>query len=105
MFFVEAPVVSHEFRRNRPQNYTNTIIEKIVKQELGHKSYLINDKEAYIVATTYIEVAHGFLMDTTAIYNELQQVLHGVGCQYTKNTITLPSAPRYAHRVITRVNK
>ena len=30
----------------------NKITENIVKQELGHKSYLLKEKEAYIVATT-----------------------------------------------------
>ena len=30
----------------------NTITENISKQELGHKSYLLKDKEAYIVAKT-----------------------------------------------------
>ena len=29
-----------------------TIKENIVKKELGHKYYLLRDKEAYIVATT-----------------------------------------------------
>ena len=54
----------------------NTITEKIVKQELGHKSYLLKDKEAYIMETTEIEVAHGLQRDTTTIYDELQQVLY-----------------------------
>ena len=31
-----------------------TMTEKIVKNELGHESYLLKDKEAYIVATTGI---------------------------------------------------
>ena len=37
----------------------NTITENIFKQELGHKYYLLNNKELYIVATTEIEGAHG----------------------------------------------
>ena len=57
----------------------NTITEKIVKQELGHKYYLLRDKESYIVTTTEIEGAHGLPRDTTTISNELQQVLHGMG--------------------------
>ena len=30
----------------------NKITEKIVRKQLGHKSYLVKEKEAYIVATT-----------------------------------------------------
>ena len=44
-----------------------TITEKIVKQELGHKSYLLKYKEAYIVAITEIEGTHGLPRDTTTI--------------------------------------
>ena len=57
------------------------------------------------MATTEIEVAHELPRDTTTISNELQQVLHGVGCRDANKTITLDSALRYAHRVIARVNK
>ena len=48
------------------------ITENIVKQKLGHKSYLLKDEEAYIVATTEIEGAHGFPRDTTTISDEIQ---------------------------------
>ena len=82
-----------------------TITENIVKKELGHKSYLLKDEEAYIVSTTEIDGANGLPRDTTTISNELQQVLHGVGCRYANKTITPPSALRYARRVIARVNK
>ena len=81
----------------------NTITEKIVKQELGHKSYLFKDKESYIVATIEIEGAHGLPRDTNTISDELQQVLHGVGRRYAKKIITPDSALRYARRVIARV--
>ena len=57
------------------------------------------------MATTEIEVAHEIPRDTTSISNELQQVLHGVGRQDAKKTITPPSTIRYSHRVIARVNK
>ena len=40
------------------KNVIKTTIERIVKQELGHKSYLIRYKEAYILETTEIEGAH-----------------------------------------------
>ena len=83
----------------------NTIIEKIVKQELGHKSYLLRNEEAYIVATTEIEGEIGLPRGTTTISDELQQVLHGVGRRDVTKTITSDSALRYARRVIARVNK
>ena len=82
-----------------------TITENIVKQNLGHESYLLKDKESYIVSTAEVEVAYGLPRDTTTISNELQQVLHGVGRREAKNTITPPSKLRYARRVIARVNK
>ena len=82
-----------------------TITENIVKQELGHKSYFSRYKEAYIVATTEIEGAHGLRRDTTTVSNELQLVLHGVVRRDVNKTITSDSAIRYAFRVISRVNK
>ena len=63
----------------RSKTVRKTITENIVKFELGHESYLLKDKEAYIVATTEIEGAHGLPRDTSTISNELQQLLHGVG--------------------------
>ena len=50
----------------------NTITENIVKQELGHKYYLLRDKEAYILETTEIEGAHGLTRDTTTVSDKLQ---------------------------------
>ena len=44
-------------------------------------------------------------MDTNTISNELQQVIHGVGFQDANKTIKTNSILRYAHRVISRVNK
>ena len=82
-----------------------TITEKIVKLELWHKSYLLRDEESWVVATIEIEGAHGLPRDNTTIYDELQQVLHGVGCRDANKTITPDSALRYSRRVIGRVNK
>ena len=81
------------------------ITENIIKQKLGHKSYLLKDKEAYIVAATEIEGAHGHPRDTNTISDELQQVMHGVGRRESKKPIKSRSALRYACRVIARVNK
>ena len=105
MLFVEAPVVSREFRQISNKTVRKTITENIVKQELGHQYYLLKGEEAYIVATTEIEGAHGLPMDTTTISDEIQQVLHGVGRQDANKTITQDSALRYARRVIGCVNK
>ena len=82
-----------------------TITENIFKQELGHKYYLLKEEEAYIVETTEIEVSHGLPRDITTVSYELQQVLHVVGRWDANKTITLPSALRYARRVIARLNK
>ena len=57
------------------------------------------------MATIEIEGAHGLPRYTTTISDELQKVLHSVGCQEANKTITQDSALRYAHRVIGRVNK
>ena len=54
-----------------------SIREKIVKQELGHNSYLIKNEEAYIEATKAIEGAHGLPRDISTISDELQKFLHG----------------------------
>ena len=57
------------------------------------------------MATTEIEGAHGLPRDTSAISNELQQVLHGVSCQDANKIIKANYALRYERRVIARVNK
>ena len=57
------------------------------------------------MATTELEGAHPLPRDTTTIFNELQQVLHGVVCQDVAITITPDSKIRYDRRVIERVNK
>ena len=88
MFFAESPVFTHEFRQNR-----------------WHKSYPLKVKEANIVATIEIEVAHGLARDTNTIYDELQQVIHGVGPWYSKKTIKTYTALRYVHWLIVRANK
>ena len=81
------------------------ITEKIVRFEVGHETHLLKDKEAYIVSTIEIEVAHGLPSYTCAISDELQQVLHGVDHRYANKTIAPDSALSYGRRVIMRVNK
>ena len=49
------------------KNVGKTITENIFKHKLGHESYLLKDEEAYTVATTQIEVAHGLPRYTTII--------------------------------------
>ena len=72
----------------RSKTVRKTITEKIVRFEVGHETQLIKEEEAYIVASTEIEGAHGLPRDTSTISDELQQVLYGVGCQDANNTIT-----------------
>ena len=43
------------------------------------KTYLLKDEEAYIVATSEMESAHGLPRDIICLANELQQVLHDLG--------------------------
>ena len=57
----------------------NTISENNVQQKLVQQTYLLKDKESYIMATSEIEGAHVLPRDTTPISNEFQQVLRGVG--------------------------
>ena len=56
----------------RSKTVRNTITEKIVKPKLGNESYLLKDKEAYILATTEIEGVHGIPRDNSTISDELQ---------------------------------
>ena len=44
-------------------------------------------------------------MDTNTISDEIQQVIDGVGCLYSNNSIKTHSTLRYARRIIARVNK
>ena len=55
--------------------------------------------------TTEIEGEHVIPRDNKNIYNELQQVISGVGRQGANNSIKKHSTLRYARRVIVRVNK
>ena len=57
------------------------------------------------VTTTEIEGAHGLPRNNTTISDELQQVIHGMGCRYANKTITPPSTLMYDSRVIASVNK
>ena len=55
------------------------MIAKIfVKKKSGNKTYLIKDKESYIVGTSEIEGTHELPIDIATLTNELQEVLHGV---------------------------
>ena len=50
-----------------------------VKGKGGNKTYLIKDKEAYIMETSEIYGAHGIPIDIHTFTDEIQQVLHDVG--------------------------
>ena len=65
------------------------VIEKIVvRGEMGNKTYLIKDKEAYIVEKSEIYGAHGIPIDIHTFTEELQQVLHDVGGRIIVATVT-----------------
>ena len=82
------------------------VIEKIVdKGKMVNKTYLIKDKEAYIVEKSEIYGAHGIPIDIHTFTEELQQVLHDVGGRIIRNGIKPESAQRYARILIQRVNR
>ena len=58
---------------------------KLVKKKYGRETYLLEDQESYIVATSEIYGAHGLPRDARSLVNELQQVLYGVGKQLIVN--------------------
>ena len=54
---------------------------------MGNKTYHLKDEEAYIVATSEIDGAHGLPRDIQTFTNGLQQVLHDVGGRSIGNGI------------------
>ena len=76
----------------------------VVKNKSGNKNYLLKDKEAYIVAASEIEYAHGLPIYIATFTNELQQVLRVLCKQIVDNWIKPQSAQMYARRVIQHVN-
>ena len=64
------------------------VIDKIVvKGKRGNKTYLIKDKEAYLMEISEIDRAHGIPIDIQTFTGELQQVLHDVGGRIIGNVI------------------
>ena len=92
---------------------TELISKIVVKNKIGKKTYLLNEKEAcllkykeaYIVATSEIDRSNGLPRDILTFTNELQQVIHEV-CKLSIGNLFQPkSAQRYARRVIWRLNR
>ena len=81
------------------------ITPAVVKNITWPKTYLLKDKEAYIVSTSEIEGANGLPRDTITLANKLQKVLHGVGKRRMGKQTKPNSAQRHAHRFIKWVNK
>ena len=71
----------------------------------GNKTFLLKDKEAYIVTTSEIDGAHVLQRDIVSITDELQQVLRDVGKQSIGNGIQPKYAQRYVCIVIQHVNR
>ena len=64
------------------------VIEKIVvTKKGGNKTYLLNDEEVYIVATSEVNGAHVLPRDIQTFTKKLQQVLHDVDGQSIINGI------------------
>ena len=76
------------------------VIDKIVvEKKKGNKTYLLKDKEAYIVVTSEIDGAHGIPRDIQTFTDELQQVLYELSGNIIGNGIK-PSSPQgYARRL------
>ena len=70
----------------------------VVKNRTGTKTYLLKDKEAYIVATSEIYGSHGIPRYTIILTNGIQQVLHDVGKTIIGNVIKHKSAQNYAFK-------
>ena len=80
------------------------IAKLVVKKKSGGKTYLLNNKESYIMATSEIDGAHGLPRDIETFNNKIQQVPHDVGQLSVGIAIKPESEKRYARRVIQRVN-
>ena len=76
----------------------------VVKKKNGNKTYLLKDEEAYIVATSEINGAHGLPIYVQNFTGKLQQVLYNVGQQIIGNRIKPASEQRYYHRSFHCVN-
>ena len=92
------------------EKITNRIVRKVIEKifvtkKRGNKIYLLNDKEAYIVATSEIDGAHGIPRGMQKFTDELQQVLHDVGGRSIGNGIKPSSAQIYSRRFVQRVNR
>ena len=81
------------------------ISKKVVKNKSWPKTYLLKDKEAYIVATSEIYDAHGLPKDIVRLTNELQQVFHGIIQRSIGNGIQTKYVQSYAYRFIKYVNR
>ena len=81
------------------------ITHTVVKNKTGPKTFLLKEKEAYIVATSEIDGAHKLPRDTTSLKNELQQVLHEVGKRGIGNLTKEKITQRYDRRVIKWINR
>ena len=71
------------------------MVKKIVfKKKIGKKTYLIKDKEAYIVETSNIYGAHGLPRNIQTFTEKLQQVIHDIGGRIIGNGIKPASAKK-----------
>ena len=81
------------------------MIEKRVgNKKRGDKTYLLKDKEAYIMATLEIDGAQGLPRDIQIFTEELQQVIHDVGGRIVVNCIKPSPAKMYSRGLIQCVN-
>ena len=104
-FFSEAPVGYHGCWQNNKENSCRSDIEDNCYKKGGNKTYLLNDEEVYIVATSEVNGAHVLPRDIQTFTGELQQVIHDVGGQINGNGIKSSSAQRYACWLIKHINR
>ena len=75
------------------------ISKEFVKKKSVNKTYLLKDKEAYIVATSEIDGSHGLPRDISTFTNELKQVLRDIVKIIIVNIIKpKPAKKNYARR-------
>ena len=67
--------------------------------KVGRPTYLNSDEEELVVASAYIEGAHGFPIDDNTLGVELQLVVKVVNAQKSNKEITPKASSQYTKRV------
>ena len=60
------------------KTFREVIMNTVVKNRPGPKSYILKEKEEFIVAKSEMDGANRLPRDATSLTNKLQQVIYGV---------------------------